>query len=230
MATERRVLVRPVEGPWRGRGKWIARLMMNHPTMAAGLTFLLFASSVAIAAPWIDRHDPRQIAPFKRLQGPSSQHWFGTDQLGRDVYARTVHGSRISLLVGFSVTVTVSVLGIVIGLAAGYERRLDNIVMRFMDGLMAFPSLLLAIALMAILGASVRNVVIAISVVDTPRMVRIVRASTLGLRETTFVEAARALGVSPPRILLRHILPNTVAPVTVQSTFFLPRRCWWRRL
>lgn len=196
-----------------------ARTLRRNPTMALGMLLLVAVSIIAIFAPLIDQADPLKTNPIERLQAPSGDHWFGTDHVGRDVYARTMHGSRISLIVGFSVAVVVAVLGIMIGLLAGYYRQLDNIIMRFMDGVMAFPTLLLALALIALLGSSLQNVIIAISVVDTPRMVRIIRGSTLSIRELDFVTAAKAVGARPSRILLRHILPNTIAPLIVQATF-----------
>lgn len=196
-----------------------ARVLRRNSTMALGVFLLVVASIIAIFAPLIDRADPLKTNPVERLQAPSASHWFGTDHVGRDVYARTMHGTRISLIVGFSVAVIVAALGIIIGLLAGYYRQLDNIIMRFMDGVMAFPTLLLALALIALLGSSLQNVIIAISVVDTPRMVRIIRGSTLSIRELDFVTAAKAVGARPWRILLRHILPNTIAPLIVQATF-----------
>jgi peptide/nickel transport system permease protein len=176
-------------------------------------------STLAVFAPLVDRIDPLMLSPYDRLQAPSAKHWFGTDPTGRDLYSRTVHGARLSLLVGFSVVVAVSLTGGALGLITGYSKGVDNVLMRFMDGLMAFPTLVLALALIALLGSSIQNVVIAITVVDTPRMVRIVRSSVLSLREQSFIEAAKAVGAPTWRILLIHIAPNTIAPVMVQATF-----------
>jgi len=153
------------------------------------------------------------------MQPPSSEHWFGTDALGRDVFSRTVWGGRVSLIVGISVAVASTLLGVVIGLLAGFVRRLDGILMRIMDGLMAIPGILLAIALMAVTRASLTTVIIAIIVPEVPRVVRLVRSLALTLREQLFVEAAHAVGTRLPTILLRHVLPNMVAPLVVQATF-----------
>jgi peptide/nickel transport system permease protein len=154
-----------------------------------------------------------------RLQRPGATYWFGSDDLGRDVYARVVYGARLSLLVGVAVVAFSFVVGLTAGLAAGYFRRLDNVIMRVMDGLMAFPAIILAIALMASLGPSVTNVIVAIGVVYSPRVARVVRGSVLVIRETAYVEAARALGVTNLWIILRHVLPNCLSPVIVQGSF-----------
>ena len=150
---------------------------------------------------------------------PISQFPFGSDMLGRDIYSRTLYGARVSLQVGFAVAAVSSVIGMFIGVCAGFIRLLDTIIMRVMDGLMSIPSILLAIALMALIGASVQNVVIAISVAEIPRVARLVRGVVLSLREQPYVEAAIASGTSVPKIIFRHILPNTMAPIIVQATF-----------
>lgn len=198
--------------------KFVYRVRRN-PNLTMGFLVMVIAATVAIFAPLIERYDPIELSPFERLSPPSVKHWFGTDATGRDIYSRTVHGARLSLSVAFSVVVLVSIAGTALGLLSGYSRRVDMVLMRFMDGLMAFPTLMLALALIALLGPSIQNVIIAISVVDTPRMVRIVRSAVLSLREQPFVEAARAIGVPTWRILFVHIAPNTIAPVTVQATF-----------
>ena len=154
-----------------------------------------------------------------RLAAPSRAHWLGTDDVGRDVWARIVYGARLSLLVGVAVVALSFILGMACGLAAGYYRRLDNVIMRIMDGLMAFPAIVLAIALMAALGPSVLNVIISIGIVYAPRVARVVRGSVLVVRETTYVEAAHALGVSDLVLIVRHIVPNILSPVIVQGSF-----------
>lgn len=190
----------------------------RNPTVVAGVAILTVMAGVALFAPLI-AGDPMQINPVDRLKPPSAEHWFGTDQLGRDVFARAVYGTRISLTVGLAVAVVSMAAGLAIGLLAGYLRILDAIVMRIMDGLMAIPGILFAIALMALFGSSVQNVIIAISVPEIPRVVRLVRAVVLTIREMPYVEAAVSSGTRLPKILVRHILPNTFAPLMVQATY-----------
>lgn len=194
-------------------------LMRQNPNMAFGLAIIGLAVLMAIFAPLITRIDPQALDPVNRLQAPSAAAFFGTDSVGRDVFSRTIYGSRLSLAIGLCVTLATIVSGVAIGIVAGYNKLADNIIMRFMDGLMAFPSFLLAIALVALLGASFQNVVIALSVVETPRVARIVRGSVLSLRERQYVEGALAVGARPLRILAYHIFPNLVAPLTVQATY-----------
>jgi peptide/nickel transport system permease protein len=197
--------------------RWLALLARRRTTMA-GLAMLLVTLAVGLLAPVI-AGSPTHMDVAARLSAPSRVHWFGTDDLGRDVFARVVHGARLSLLVGGAVVVLSFVVGVACGLVAGYYRGLDNVIMRIMDGLMAFPAIVLAIALMASLGPSIANVIVAIAVVYSPRMARIVRGSVLVIRETTYVEAARALGVGDVALLLRHVLPNCLSPVIVQGSF-----------
>ncbi|HVR60594.1 MAG TPA: ABC transporter permease [Polyangia bacterium] len=173
----------------------------------------------AVFAGVVARHDPLQLMVLDRLQGPSAAHWLGTDEFGRDVFARIIHGGRYSLSIGLAVVALSGLGGLVLGLLAGYFSRLDGPLMRVVDAMMSFPDILLAIALMAILGAAASNVVLALSMVYTPRVARVVRASTLVLRELLFVEAARALGVSTRRILSVHIFRNLTSPLLVQATF-----------
>ena len=191
----------------------------RHPTAIIGATVLAMMALVAILAPWLGTVDPQALTPIQRLKPPSGEHWFGTDMLGRDVYSRVIYGSRISLIVGIAVAVLSIAIGLAIGLVTGFIRWVDAIVMRVMDGLMSIPSVLLAIALMALTKASVGNVIFAITLAEVPRVVRLVRSLVLSLREQPFVEAAIAAGTRLPRILVRHILPNTVAPLLVQGTY-----------
>jgi peptide/nickel transport system permease protein len=190
----------------------------RHPMALVGGAILVAMVLVAILAPWLATIDPQAVSPAKRLRPPSAAYWFGTDMLGRDVYSRVVYGARVSLIVGLAVAVVSTLLGVAIGLVTGYIRWLDAIVMRVMDGLMSIPSVLLAIALMALTRASIGNVIAAITLAEVPRVVRLVRSLVLTLREQTYVEAAIA-GTTLPRILARHILPNIVAPLLVQGTY-----------
>ena len=209
----------------RSRRQRLSQLVRNliyqsrrNPTMVGGIVVVLIMVLIALAAPLLTSADPKYVDPFIRFNEPDSQYWFGTDNLGRDIYARTIYGTRISLTVGLSVAFVTLFTAVTIGLPAGYYRKLDAVIMRIMDGLMSIPSILLAIALAALLGGSMQNVIIALVVVETPRSVRVVRSSVLSLREQMFVDAARAVGVPPPRILLRYILPNTMAPLIINST------------
>ena len=174
---------------------------------------------IAILAPWLGTVDPAALSPIRRLRPPSDQFWFGTDALGRDVYSRVIYGSQASLFVGFAVAASAVLSGLFFGLVSGFNRWVDAILMRVMDGLMSIPSVLLAIALMALTKASLENVIMAIAIAEVPRVTRLVRGVVLGLREQPFVEAAIATGTSTTRILVRHILPNTIAPIVVQATY-----------
>jgi peptide/nickel transport system permease protein len=202
--------------PRRGLAEFVRR----HPTIVAGGAILAFMTAVALLAPWIAA-DPILFNPIDRLRPPSAEFWFGTDNLGRDVYARTVYGARISLIVGFLVAAVTVALGLVIGLTAGFYRGLDGVVMRIMDGIMAIPGILLAIALVALTRASVEVVIVAIAIPEIPRVVRLVRSVVLSVREQPYVDAAIASGTRTARILFRHILPNTVAPLIVQATYIM---------
>jgi peptide/nickel transport system permease protein len=191
----------------------------RHPTVALGLALIAMMAVASALAPHLGTVDPIRFSPAQRLRPPSERFWFGTDSFGRDVYSRTMYGGRISLLVGFSVALLATTAGLAIGLIAGYLRTADAILMRLMDGLMAIPSILLAIAIIAITRASVRGVLLAITIPEIPRVVRLVRGIVLTLREQPYVEATRALGSGVPRILVRHLLPNTLAPLIVQATY-----------
>ncbi|MGH7266599.1 MAG: ABC transporter permease [Candidatus Rokuibacteriota bacterium] len=195
------------------------RFVARNPTLIAGAIGLVLLVATALGAPLWWSRDPIRMQPIVRLRAPSAEHWFGTDHYGRDVYSRTLYGGRISLTVGFSVAVASLLFGTAIGLVSGYNRRIDAVVMRVMDGLMAIPAILLALALMALVRASVQNVIVALVIPEIPRTVRLVRASVLSLREQAMVEGARALGARTPRVLLRYILPALVAPLVVQGTF-----------
>jgi len=195
------------------------RLLRRQPTLVIGLAVLLLILAGGVLAPVWWTGDPQQMRTAQRLQPPSAVRWFGSDHFGRDVYTRTLYGARVSLVVGAAVALVSLALGTTLGLVIGFYRRLDAVMMRVMDGLMAIPAILLALALMAMLRASVRNVIIALVIPEIPRVIRVVRASVLSLREHTMVEAARALGVGTPRILVLYILPALVAPLVVQATY-----------
>jgi peptide/nickel transport system permease protein len=200
-------------------GARAADFVRRQPTLTAGAVILLLIVVAGVFAPAWWTGDPLTMTPLDRLQGPSAAHWFGSDNFGRDVYTRTVYGTRVSLVVGATVAILSLMMGTTLGLVIGFYRRVDAVMMRVVDGLMAIPAILLALALMALMKASVRNVIIALVIPEIPRVIRVVRASVLSLREHTMVEAARALGVRTPRILLRYVLPALVAPLIVQATY-----------
>jgi peptide/nickel transport system permease protein len=204
--------------PVQRRGR-VATLVRRHLTIAIGGVLLGIMLFIAVFAPWLGTLDPTAIAPAKRLRWPSAEHWFGTDMLGRDIYSRVIYGARVSLLVGFAVATLASAAGTLIGLVAGFLRWADAVIMRIMDGLMSIPSILLAIALMALTRGSVQNVIIAITIAEIPRVARLVRGVVLTLREQPYVEAAIACGTRTPKIIFRHILPNTLAPIIVLATY-----------
>lgn len=202
--------------PWRRR---FGRFIRRHPAIAAGGCLLGVIVAIGIFAPWLGTVDPAALAPAQRARPPDGQHWFGTDMLGRDVYSRVIFGTRVSLAVGFAVAVLAAGIGLSIGLAAGFVRWMDAVVMRVMDGMMAIPSILLAISLLALTRGSVGNVIAAITVAEVPRLARLVRGMVLSLREQPYVAAAVAAGTRTPMVIVRHILPNVLAPVVVQATF-----------
>ena len=209
---------RTLGAPLKAKGPGVLTLIARRKTTLAGVVLMLGMVLVGALAPLL-AGDPGHMDVARRLSAPSRAHWLGTDDVGRDVWSRVVYGARLSLLVGAAVVLFSFAVGVVCGLVAGFYRRLDNPVMRVMDGLMAFPAIVLAIALMAALGASVINVIVAIGVVYSPRVARVVRGSVLVIRETAYVEAARALGASDLVLMGRHVLPNCLSPVIVQASF-----------
>jgi peptide/nickel transport system permease protein len=184
-----------------------------------GVAALLVLTCMALFAPYLGAYDPNRIEVAHRLQPPSAEYWFGTDSLGRDLYSRILYGARVSLMVGLSVAALSTLIGVVIGLIAGSHRIIDMVVMRVVDGFMSVPPVLLAIALMALWGASVRNVIVALTIADAPRVVRLMRSVVLSAREEPYVDAAVTSGTKAMTILWRHILPNTFAPILVQATY-----------
>lgn len=196
----------------------IRTAIRRNPTIFLGALILAVLAVMAVLAPLITG-DPLRMTPAQRLRGPSADWWFGTDQYGRDVYARTIYGARVSLTVGLSVALVASVLGLTIGLVCGFFRAVDGIVMRVMDGIMAIPSILLAIALITLTRPGLGIVLVAIVIPEVPRITRLVRSVVLSIREQPYVESAIAGGTRGPKLLFRHILPNTTAPLIVQATY-----------
>jgi len=190
----------------------------RNPTIVIGGLLMVLLVAIALGAPWI-AGDPLRLNPINRLRPPSERFWFGTDQFGRDVFSRTIYGTRVSLVVGFSVATAASLLGLLIGMLCGFYKMVDAIVMRVMDGIMAIPSILLAIALITLTRPGLAVVIAAIVIPEIPRIVRLVRSVVLSLRAQPFIEAAIAGGTRTPKLLFRHILPNTLAPLIVQATY-----------
>ena len=193
--------------------------LRRYPLAALGAVLLALVLLITSLAPLLATHDPQDIDPTARLRAPSVAHVLGTDALGRDVWSRTLFGGRVSLMVGLVVGVLASAIGLAVGLITGYSRVADALLMRVMDGLMAIPAILLAIALMAVTRASMLTVILAITAVEIPRVVRLVRSVVLTLRAETYVEAAIIVGTRPLGVLGRHILPNSLAPLSVQATY-----------
>ena len=207
----------------------IWRFLKRHPTIVIGSLILIFMIFFATFASQITS-DPMKLNPIKRLRPPGDGIWFGTDMFGRDIFARTIHGSKISLFVGISVASISTFFGLLIGLLAGYNRLFDRLIMRVMDGIMAIPSILLAIALVGLTGASIQNVIIAISIPEIPRIVRLVRSVVLTIKEQPYIDAAISVGAKLHKILFRHILPNTLAPIIVQATYVCASAMIWEAI
>jgi len=225
---EMRLATRPA--PNRGWSGWLTRItpasrfywfrvLTENKTAFVSGVFVVAVILLALIGPILATTDPTYVDPVNRLKSPSSNHLFGTDSLGRDIFTRVLYGARVSLLVGLAVTLSVFAFGSIIGLVAGFYSRLDSILMRLMDGLMAFPSILLAIAIMASLGPRTINVIIALTIVFTPKMARLSRAMTLSIRGLPYVESARAIGARDSTIIWRYIFLNSLSPIIVQCTF-----------
>ena len=195
------------------------RRLFDNRSFTIGVALVGLVVAMALLAGVIAPFDPLKGNFRERMVAPTLQHWMGTDHFGRDILSRVLHGARISLQIGFMVALITGAAGVVIGATAGYFRRFDGPIMRLMDAFMAFPSIILAIAISSVLGASVVNVVIALSIAATPHTARIVRAAVMVVREMEYVEAARALGAGHARILLRHVLANAMAPLVVRMTY-----------
>lgn len=205
----------PVTRPFQARFGFLT----STPIIATATVCLVLIVALSVLAPWIAPHDPLLLAPAQRLKPSSAQFLLGTDAYGRDVLSRTIYGGRISLLVGVGAAIFSTVIGLAIGLVSGFFKWVDAVMMRVMDGLMAIPSILLAIAVVSLSGATISTVLIAITIPEVPRVARLVRAVVLSAREEPYVEAAISLGSSLPKIIWKHLMPNTIAPLIVQGTF-----------
>lgn len=198
----------------------LLRGMFRRKATAFALVLLILLLLVAVVSPWVVPYPAGALELSHRLQSPRSVHPFGTDHFGRDILSRTLIGSRITFLLGISISLFALFFGVPIGIVSGYYDRVGLVVMRLIDALMAFPAIILALAFMAIFGRpGILNVIIALGLVWTPQMIRVVYSSTLSIREAGYIEAARALGTGPVQILLRHVAPNLLSPVIVQATF-----------
>ena len=201
-----------------GRLASLLRLARRHRLLAFSAVVFALLVLVALLAPLL-LPDPRAMNPVQRLRAPGWEHWFGTDHLGRSVAVRTLYGTRISLAIGVAVAIATTVLGLGIGVAAGFMRRWDGVIMRCMDGVMAIPGVLLAIALMSLFGSDIRTVIVAITIPEIPRMARLVRSLTLAVRSQPYIQAAITNGARLPRLMWRHVIPNLLSPVLVQATY-----------
>ena len=225
--------VLPIESAAAPPARGVVHRLLHNPTVVFGIVILGLVVAMGVAAPWLANFDPSAINPTFRNKTPGAmetvraddgtkievRHWMGTDSLGRDVASRVVYGARASLLVGVAVALIAVGIGLVIGLAAGYVRWLDGLVMRLMDGLMAIPAILLAIAVVSLSSAGLLAVIVAIVIPEVPRVVRLVRSIVLSVREEPYVEAAIAVGTPTLPLIIRHILPNTLPPLIVQATY-----------
>lgn len=206
------------QGLWDYR-KLVLKNFLKKKLVVLGFLITVIMTLIAIFAPWIATSDPYATDVMAKLSAPSAAHFFGTDQLGRDIFSRVVYGTRISMEVGLSTAFAALVIGLLLGLAAGYVKMLDNVIMRVCEALGAIPPILMAIALVSALGASTGNVILALSIVYIPTIARVTRASTLSVKEMTYIEAIQSQGAGWPRILFRHIAPNVLSPVIVQTTY-----------
>ncbi|WJR79219.1 ABC transporter permease [Bradyrhizobium sp. NP1] len=210
-------------GSIRAQATWqvpdLMAFVRRYPAISIGFVLMLVLATLSIAAPVLSPYDPLDISPGQRLRPPSFLHLFGTDALGRDVFSRTLWGGRVSLLVGVTVAAASVLIGLVVGVLSGYIRAFDFVVMRIMDGLMAIPAILVAVAIATMTKGSIGAIIVSISIAEIPRVVRLVRSLVLGVREQSYIEAAKAIGTPTPYVIIRHILPNIVSPLIVQATY-----------
>lgn len=206
------------DAPGTKRRKQLGHQIRRNPNMVVGFVLIMLVILMAIFAPWIMNHSPTEQVPMERLKPFSSEYWLGTDGQGRDLYSRTIEASKVSLFVGAVVSVMTILIGGLIGLICGTNPALDSIVMRIMDGMLAFPSIILAIAIMAVRGPAISNVIIALTIVNLPTAARVVRSVALGISEAQFVDAAKSAGASRSRILFRHIAINSLSPAIVHTS------------
>ena len=197
----------------------LLRAWNRNPLMLASAGFLFLVALLSLGAPLLPLQDPMAMDPINRLKPPSLAHFFGTDSLGRDVFSRAIHGGRVSLMVGAGVALLSTLFGLICGICAGFYARVDAILMRLMDAIMSIPAILLAVALVSLNKPGALTVIIAITLVEIPRVTRVVRSVVLTVREQAYIEAAIAIGTRPLKLLVRHVLPNAVSPLIVQATF-----------
>jgi len=203
----------------RERNRRLLNRMLANRSFVTGSILTLLMIALALFAPLIANHDPYEMDVVNRLSKPDAGNWFGTDNLGRDVFSRVVYAAQSSMGVGLTATLITGALGLAVGLFAAYYKFLDHLLMRICDGLMAMPVILLAIFIVATLGAEIRNLIIALTIVYTPTIARIISSAAIVVKEQTYIEAVRSQGASNPRIIWRHIMPNTLSPLIVQATF-----------
>ncbi|MBO27274.1 MAG: peptide ABC transporter permease [Rhodobacteraceae bacterium] len=211
-----------LSAPVAGRVSALTRareIVFSSPLVTIASAILALIVLSALFAPWVVPHDPVRLSPGVRLKPSSDEFWLGTDAFGRDLYSRIIYGGRISLVVGVAAAILAVVFGLMLGLLAGYVRWIDAVLMRMVDGLMAIPSILLAIAIVSLWGASLWTVLVAITIPEVPRVVRLVRSLVLSAREEPYVEAAIAAGTPTWLIMRRHLVPNTIAPLIIQGTY-----------
>ena len=199
----------------------LRKFWRRYRQIAFGGGLFLIIVLMAVFAPYIATHDPSAYAMQEMLQPPSAEHLCGTDAFGRDVFSRIVYGARISLTIAISVLVTCGVLGTVLGLLAGYYRWAEATIMRFMDGLMAFPSTLLALVILSVFGSGIQNIILALTISYLPRVVRTIRGTVISVKEYEHVEAARAMGASDARIIFKYILPLCISPLIIRLTLIM---------